>query len=129
MTSGSTIHAGVAPCGAERSQVTGSRRQTFVRQVAWRAEKANAYFRGIDVDVAEGGRMDSRLFVDSRGVTWRVFEVKLPSLDGKTSIHRDSWLAFVNHSMTRRLVPIPEAWRAAPNDELERMCARASPSL
>jgi hypothetical protein len=37
------------------------------------------------------------------------------------------WLVFESDGERRRLTPIPPAWEARPESDLERLCARATP--
>ena len=94
--------------------------------------------------------MAHREYLDSRGVSWQVWEVipqsverrklrerriaprdahdrrmrhevRLRPADGDT----DGWLVFESRDQKKRLRPIPTAWHGASLAELELMCARA----
>jgi hypothetical protein len=73
-----------------------------------------------------------RLFTDSTGVEWTVFEVKrqgsektqwtyLPEQFGS------GWLCFESDVNKRRLSPIPPDWRDSSDRELQRLLQRAQP--
>jgi hypothetical protein len=65
-------------------------------------------------------------FVDSNGVTWRVWNT-VPSV--RTSLSGEferGWLTFESPIGLRRLAPIPSNWEAATPERLELMCRAAT---
>jgi hypothetical protein len=73
-----------------------------------------------------------RVFSDSTGVEWTVFEVKrqgsektqwsyLPEQFGS------GWLCFESDVNKRRLSPIPDDWRDSSDRELQRLLQHAQP--
>ena len=71
-----------------------------------------------------------RIFADSHGREWTVFEVKkqggpkdrwsyLPEEFG------EGWLCFESKYAKRRLTVVPKGWREANEEELERMLRQA----
>jgi hypothetical protein len=94
--------------------------------------------------------MAHRVFRDSDGVEWQVWEVIPQSVERRKLRERrvaprdvqdrrkrhearlrlsdgevDGWIVFESSSEKRRLRPIPTDWHRASNTELESMCARA----
>jgi hypothetical protein len=67
--------------------------------------------------------MPIRTFVDSKGVSWRVWSTT-PAAD--SPLHRyypDGWLTFDSGAGTlRRLSPAPGNWQLVGDDRLELMC-------
>lgn len=76
--------------------------------------------------------MALRTFTDSRGETWRVWNV-VPQYDGArdedtlTPGLQGGWLCFEREGHKRRLSPIPQGWEDAEPAALERFCADAVP--
>ena len=76
--------------------------------------------------------MAYREFVDSRGVSWRVWST-VPSAGSRLHGGFDQgWLTFertaAEHARTsplRRLCPIPADWETAPDERLDLMCRSA----
>jgi hypothetical protein len=65
-------------------------------------------------------------FVDSNGVTWRVWNT-VPSVRTSRSGEYDrGWLTFESSTELRRLAPVPPNWESAAPDRLELMCRAAS---
>jgi hypothetical protein len=73
-----------------------------------------------------------RIFSDSTGCEWTVFEVKrsgsertqwsyLPEQFGS------GWLCFESDSSKRRLSPVPAHWRESSDPELQRLLRQAQP--
>jgi hypothetical protein len=73
-----------------------------------------------------------RVFTDSTGVEWTVFEVKkqgsektqwsyLPEQFGS------GWLCFESDLSKRRLSPVPANWRDSSDHELQRLLQQAQP--
>jgi len=57
----------------------------------------------------------SREFEDENGVRWSAFEVRPSSSSDRPSVRerfRDGWLSFDSGAETRRVAPIPDAWRS-----------------
>src|SRR4051812_44514429 len=97
--------------------------------------------------------MAHREYVDSRGLTWLVWEV-IPTSSERRNLrerriaprdandrrkrhearlrlsHGESggWLVFESVHGKRRLRPIPRGWHLGSAEELESMCARAEPA-
>jgi len=73
-----------------------------------------------------------RHFIDSTGVQWTVFEVKRGETQEKWSYlpdeFGDGWLCFDSRFSKRRLTTVPNGWRDASDEELERMMRTARPS-
>jgi hypothetical protein len=71
-----------------------------------------------------------RHFTDSTGVEWTVYEVKRGETQAKWSYlpagYGDGWLCFESKFGKRRLTRVPNAWREADDDELERMLRQAT---
>jgi hypothetical protein len=64
-------------------------------------------------------------FVDSNGVTWRVWNT-VPSV--RTTLGGEfehGWLTFESALGLRRLAPIPSKWESAAPERLELMCRAA----
>ena len=71
--------------------------------------------------------MTARVFEDSTGARWDVYEVRRSSqkaLAVSAGLER-GWLAFGSGTEKRRLAPIPENWESVDDVELERLCRRA----
>jgi hypothetical protein len=65
-------------------------------------------------------------FVDSNGVTWRVWNtvpIARTSLSGE---FERGWLTFESGDALKRLAPVPPNWETSPPDRLELMCRAAS---
>lgn len=83
--------------------------------------------------------MALREFVDDAGVHWQVWDTR-PSAGRVVSVSptmRDGWLSFepVGHAETEvvtaqrlRLVPVPTAWEALPEERLRALLAQARPA-
>jgi hypothetical protein len=71
--------------------------------------------------------MAARVFEDSSGERWEVFQVQRASnRPGAVSAGLEhGWLAFTSGTRKRRLAPFPADWENAPSTELERLCAMA----
>ena len=75
--------------------------------------------------------MGLREFRDSRGVTWKVWNVTPDSLDKRTTAEdymkewQDGWLCFESHDRRRRLAAYPPAWEDLPEAELEQLLQRS----
>jgi hypothetical protein len=69
--------------------------------------------------------MPSREFVDSKGVTWRVWSTVPTGGSVRVTKFVDGWLTFESASCLRRLAPLPSNWEDAPIDRLELMCRAA----
>lgn len=73
--------------------------------------------------------MAYREFMDSKGVSWRVWST-VPMAGSRLRGGFDQgWLTFEatssGETVLRRLVPIPKDWESAPDDRLELMCRSA----
>ena len=94
--------------------------------------------------------MAHRVYRDSEGVDWQVWEVIPQSVERRRLRERrvaprdaadrrkrhearlrlsdgesDGWIVFESSSQKKRLRPIPSGWFSASETELESMCARA----
>jgi hypothetical protein len=69
----------------------------------------------------------ARVFEDSAGTTWEVFQVHRTSeaSRGVSAGLEQGWLSFVSGNQKRRLAPFPELWESASSEELERLCTSA----
>jgi hypothetical protein len=76
--------------------------------------------------------MAARVFTDSAGMTWEVFEVHRASQKaGAVSPGLEhGWLAFASGEYKRRLAPFPAEWTTQSDAELEALCqaARLAPT-
>ena len=71
--------------------------------------------------------MAIRDFVDSKGITWRVWHT-MPRSGYVYAEHlRDGWLTFESAGQRRRLTPVPDSWADAPPERLDLMCRAAEP--
>ena len=71
--------------------------------------------------------MTARVFEDSTGARWEVFEVRRSSqkaLAVSAGLEL-GWLAFASGTRKRRLAPIPDNWQTVDDVELERLCGLA----
>src|SRR5215217_5534613 len=71
------------------------------------------------------GNMSSREFVDSRGVSWRVWSTVPAGGAVRATKFIDGWLTFESSDSLRRLAPLPPNWVDAQVDRLELMCRAA----
>jgi DNA/RNA-binding domain of Phe-tRNA-synthetase-like protein len=65
-------------------------------------------------------------FIDSNGVTWRVWNT-VPS--ARTSLSGEferGWLTFESPAGLKRLAPVPPNWATSAPERLELMCRAAS---
>ena len=69
--------------------------------------------------------MPSREFVDSRGVTWRVWNTVPTGGSVRVTKFVDGWLTFESPDSLRRLAPAPPHWEDASIDRLELNCNAA----
>jgi hypothetical protein len=95
--------------------------------------------------------MAHREFTDSLGIQWEVWTVvpeyaerrrggrsaQTPAIDRREhsefrvplgSQWAEGWLCFKCETEKRRLVPVPEAWDAMSDADLERLCRSAKPT-
>lgn len=75
--------------------------------------------------------MALRNFTDSRGLTWRVWNVVPQYSTGRdeetmTPGLQGGWLCFENSGEKRRLSPIPSDWEHAESDALEQYLGQAA---
>jgi len=73
-------------------------------------------------------RVVHRGFVDSDHVVWTVWEVQWQGASRAPRVRAElagGWLAFQSRKERRRLAPIPEAWDALSDVELECLCRLA----
>ena len=71
------------------------------------------------------GLMAIREFVDSKGVTWRVWRTMPRSGYVYSEQLRDGWLTFECNAQRKRLAPIPSGWAEATPERLDLMCRAA----
>lgn len=64
-------------------------------------------------------------FVDSTGVTWRVWNTVPSSRTTLSGEFERGWLTFESPASLKRLAPVPPNWETAPVDRLELMCRAA----
>jgi hypothetical protein len=69
--------------------------------------------------------MASREFVDSKGVTWRVWSTIPTGGSVRVTKFVDGWLTFESAEALRRLAPPPSHWQDASIERLELMCKAA----
>jgi hypothetical protein len=69
--------------------------------------------------------MPMREFVDSNGVSWRVWNTFPSSRTTLSGEFEHGWLTFESTAGLRRLAPIPANWDSAAPDRLELMCRAA----
>ena len=69
--------------------------------------------------------MSSREFVDSKGVSWRVWSTVPTGGAVRVTKFVDGWLTFESKTALRRLAPLPPNWEDAPIERLELMCRAA----
>lgn len=75
--------------------------------------------------------MGQRLFTDSHGIEWEVFDESDWSLGLALAFDHplpadEPGLLFISVEGMRRLHPRPVQWRELPDSELEALCARAN---
>lgn len=89
--------------------------------------RASGAHRAPRRSLLRGGAVTARVFEDSTGARWDVYEVRRSSqkaLAVSAGLER-GWLAFGSGTEKRRLAPIPENWESVDDVELERLCRRA----
>jgi hypothetical protein len=70
-----------------------------------------------------------REFLDTDGQEWQVWETHPRRQTDPGRIADElagGWLAFESAKEKRRLAPIPDDWTALPDEDLARLCARAT---
>lgn len=65
-------------------------------------------------------------FIDSNGVTWRVWNTVPSARTTLSGEFERGWLTFESPTGLRRLAPVPQSWDSAPPEKLELMCRAAS---
>jgi hypothetical protein len=65
-------------------------------------------------------------FVDSGGVTWRVWQTVPTSRTSVSGEFERGWLTFESPTGRKRLAPVPADWDATTPDRLELMCRAAT---
>jgi hypothetical protein len=65
-------------------------------------------------------------FLDSAGVTWRVWNTVPSARTTLSGEFERGWLTFESPTGLRRLAPVPTGWENAQPDRLELMCRAAS---
>ncbi len=66
-----------------------------------------------------------REFIDSKGVTWRVWATYPVHVTSTAEPYRAGWLTFQSGDSRRRLAPVPPNWQDAAPGRLELLCANA----
>ena len=71
-----------------------------------------------------------RIFTDSTGQEWTVFEVKRHGSESSPWSYLpeqfgSGWLCFESDTSKRRLYPVPAGWREQPDGELRRLLQQA----
>ncbi len=69
--------------------------------------------------------MPLREFVDSHGVSWRVWSTLPTSTVALTGGFERGWLTFECRDGLRRLAPIPDGWEHCVAERLELLCRAA----
>ena len=75
--------------------------------------------------------MALREFKDSKGSSWKVWDVTPESLDKRTAAEdhmhdwQDGWLVFEGGDVRRRLATYPSQWENLPDAGLERLLEQA----
>jgi hypothetical protein len=64
-------------------------------------------------------------FVDSNGVTWRVWNTVPTARTSLSGEFERGWLTFESGATLKRLAPIPPDWEMSRPDRLELMCRAA----
>jgi hypothetical protein len=64
--------------------------------------------------------------VDAEGQRWDVWETHPRTPQSISAKLAGGWLAFESAKEKRRLAPIPDDWKALSDEELARLCARAT---
>ncbi|HKG92365.1 MAG TPA: hypothetical protein VKA84_10755 [Gemmatimonadaceae bacterium] len=77
--------------------------------------------------------MGLREFRDSRGVSWKVWDVTPEAIHPVTAAeeflaeYRDGWLCFESEEDRRRLPLYPKGWSELTDEELEKLLTTAQP--
>jgi hypothetical protein len=82
---------------------------------------------------SEHGAAEIPTFVDDTQRLWEVREICEPLLPARNGMlarpeFSTGWLLFTSGAERRRLAPLPPGWREAPETQLRRWCADASPA-
>jgi hypothetical protein len=64
-------------------------------------------------------------FLDSNGVTWRVWNTVPTARTSLSGEFERGWLTFESDATLKRLAPIPPHWDTSTPDRLELMCRAA----
>jgi hypothetical protein len=64
-------------------------------------------------------------FLDSNGVTWRVWNTVPTSRASRSGEFEGGWLTFESTAGLKRLAPVPPNWETSTSDRLELMCRAA----
>lgn len=65
-------------------------------------------------------------FVDSNGITWRVWNTVPTARTSLSGEFERGWLTFESEAVLKRLAPVPPNWEASLPDRLELMCRAAT---
>jgi hypothetical protein len=85
------------------------------------------------MEQSEEGAVEIPTFVDDDARCWEVREIREPLLPDRAELlarpeFSSGWLLFSCGMERRRLAPLPPGWRKAPEAQLRRWCADASPA-
>ena len=69
--------------------------------------------------------MAVREFVDSNGVTWRVWNTRPTRGEMLSGEYEHGWLTFESPHSLRRCTPSPADWETASPEQLQRLCRGA----
>jgi hypothetical protein len=64
-------------------------------------------------------------FLDSNGVTWRVWNTVPMARSSLSGEFERGWLTFESATTLKRLAPVPPNWETSTSDRLELMCRAA----
>jgi hypothetical protein len=71
--------------------------------------------------------MGYREFIDSLGVSWKVWNTVPIAGAVLAGDMRNGWLTFESTTASmRRLAPVPDSWEQLTTEQLERLCATAA---
>lgn len=118
----------LSACSREvASGASAAQRSQTPERTLRRATASPGAHRAPEHSFLRGGAVTARVFEDSTGVRWEVFEVRRSSqkaLAVSAGLEL-GWLAFGSGTNKRRLAPIPDNWQTVDDVELERLCGRA----
>jgi hypothetical protein len=113
-------HADQLPSGRPVRQML-----ALVRTSGEGADPRNLTYALPAVNLAKRCRVPVREFSDDAGEVWTVWTTFPKSDANVRPQYRRGWLSFQCESLRRRLVPIPDGWEAAGDDQLRTYLRRA----